>query len=181
MRDNLNAAARWGNEGAIGTQSSALRAVRAELREQLRLLFAHICEQISELDQVDWVRNPHQNAVTSMVRMSSVTELQARLVAFREERNWERFHDPKSLAAALGAEVGELLEQVMWLSTEQARSLTAEQTAAIRDEVADIAIFALHLANSVGFDLGEAVDEKLKVVAERIPPSQDAPARKADA
>ena len=113
-----------------------------------------------------------------MVRMSSVTELQARLVAFRDERNWERFHDPKSLAAALGAEVGELLEQVMWLSTDEARSLTPEQASAIRDEVADVAIFALHLANSVGFDLGEAIDDKLKVVAERIPPGADAPARK---
>ena len=111
----------------------------------------------------------------------TLNDLQARVAAFRDERNWERFHDPKSLAAALGAEVGELLEQVMWLSTEDARSLTPEQAAAIRDEVADISIFALHLANSVGFDLGEAIDDKLKVVAERIPPSQDAPARKADA
>ena len=115
------------------------------------------------------------------MRTITLTELQAQLASFRDERNWERFHDAKSLAAALGAEVGELLEQVMWLATDEARSLTAGQTAAIRDEVADIAIFALHLANSVGFDLGEAVDEKLKVVAERIPPSQDAPARKADA
>lgn len=112
--------------------------------------------------------------------MAELSEIQARLVTFRDERNWERFHDPKSLAAALGAEVGELLEQVMWLSTEEARSLTQEQTAAIRDEVADIAIFAVHLANSVGFDLGEAVDDKLKIVAERILPSEDAPARRAD-
>ena len=113
--------------------------------------------------------------------MTQLTELQSRLLAFRAERNWERFHDPKSLAAAIGAEVGELLEQVMWLSTDEARSLTPAQVDGIRDEVADIAIFALHLANSVGFDLGEAIDDKLKVVAERIPPSQDAPARKADA
>ena len=58
--------------------------------------------------------------------------------------------------------------------------MTSEQTEAIRLEVADIVIFALHLANSVGFDLGEAIEDKLKVVAERIPPSQYAPARKAD-
>ena len=115
------------------------------------------------------------------MRAITLSELQAQLASFRDERNWERFHDPKNLAAALGAEVGELLEQVMWLSSEESRSLTPDQAAAIRDEVADIAIFALHLANSVGFDLGEAVDEKLNVVAERIPPSQDAPARKADA
>jgi len=113
--------------------------------------------------------------------MAELPEIQARLAAFRDERNWERFHDPKSLAAALGAEVGELLEQVMWLSTDEARSLSPQQAASIRDEVADISIFALHLANSIGFDLGEAIDDKLKVVAERIPPSHDAPARKADA
>ena len=99
--------------------------------------------------------------------MTQLFELQSRLLAFRNERNWERFHDPKSLAAALGAEVGELLEQVMWLSPDESRSLTSQQSAAIRDEVADITIFALHLANSVVFDLGEAIDDKLKVVAER--------------
>lgn len=110
--------------------------------------------------------------------MSSIDQLQAQLAAFRDERNWERFHDPKSLAAALGAEVGELLEQVMWLSTDEVSALSEEQARALRDEVADIVIFAVHLANSVGFDLAEAIQEKLTVVAQRIPPDSDAPPRK---
>ena len=116
--------------------------------------------------------SPYRGAV------SSIDELQRQLAAFRDERNWQRFHDPKSLAAALGAEVGELLEQVMWLSPDELGALSEEQAAAIRDEVADIVIFAVHLANSVGFDLEEAIQEKLTVVAQRIPPDSDAPPRK---
>lgn len=111
--------------------------------------------------------------------MTSIGDLQAQLESFRDERNWERFHDPKSLAAALVAEVGELLEQVMWLKDDELSSLSAERLAAIRDETADITIYALHLANSLGFALEEAIQQKLSVVAERVPPGDDAPPRKA--
>lgn len=110
--------------------------------------------------------------------MSSIGDLQDQLAAFRDERNWERFHDPKSLAAALGAEVGELLEQVMWLKDDELSSLSQEQLKTLRDETADIAIFALHLANTLGFALDEAIQQKLAVVAERIPPGDQAPPRK---
>ena len=110
--------------------------------------------------------------------MSSIDELQNQLAAFRDERNWERFHDPKSLAAALGAEVGELLEQVMWLKDDELSSLSQGQLDALRDETVDIVIFAVHLANALGFALDDAIQEKLAVVAERIPPGDQAPPRK---
>lgn len=112
--------------------------------------------------------------------MTSIGDLQEQLAAFRDERNWERYHDPKSLAAALGAEVGELLEQVMWLKGDELSSLSQEQLEALRDETVDIVIFAVHLANSLGFALDEAIQAKLAVVAERIPPGDQAPPRKPD-
>lgn len=110
--------------------------------------------------------------------MTSISDLQAQLASFRDERNWERFHDPKSLAAALGAEVGELLEQVMWLKDDELSSLSQSQLEALRDETVDIVIFAVHLANSLGFALDEAIQGKLAIVADRIPPGDQAPPRK---
>ena len=110
--------------------------------------------------------------------MPDLTELQERLRAFRDERNWERFHDPKSLACAIGAEVGELLELVMWLNPDELSSLSGEALDAIRLELADILLFTINLANSIDIDLSAAVEQKIAINAQRISPAQDAPARK---
>jgi dCTP diphosphatase len=112
---------------------------------------------------------------------SSLTEIQSRVAAFRDERGWEQYHDPKSLACALGAEVGELLELLMWLSPEELADLPAGTVEALRLEVADVALYAINLANSLDFDLADAIDEKIDTNAKRVPPSSQAPARKSDA
>ena len=112
---------------------------------------------------------------------SSLPEIQSRVAAFRDERGWEQYHDPKSLACALGAEVGELLELLMWLSPEELADLPAGTVDALRLEVADVALYAINLANSMDFDLADAIDEKIGINAKRVPPSSQAPARKSDA
>ena len=112
---------------------------------------------------------------------SSLAEIQSRVAAFRDERGWEQYHDPKSLACALGAEVGELLELLMWLSPEELADLPASTVDALRLEVADVALYAINLANSMDFDLADAIDEKIGINAKRVPPSSQAPARKSDA
>ena len=110
--------------------------------------------------------------------MTSLTDLQSRLATFRDERDWARFHDPKSLACALGAEVGELLEVVQWLSPEDLKNLSSAQRRAIAEELADVILFAANLANSADIDLAEAVEAKLALNAERYPPGQAPASRK---
>jgi len=83
--------------------------------------------------------------------------IQARLSAFRDEREWQQFHDPRSLTLALVAEVGELADALAW----QGEGAPPPNRAALADELADITTYVLHLANALGLDLGAEVERKL--------------------
>ena len=95
-----------------------------------------------------------------------------RLRSFARARDWEQFHDPKNLTMALGVEVAELAEHFQWLTNEQARELAAEGgTPDVCDELADVAIYLLRLADVLGVDLGAAVTSKIDRNETRFPPT----------
>lgn len=106
---------------------------------------------------------------------SSLSEIQQRVAAFRDERDWEQYHDPKSLVVALIAELGELAEHFLWLTSDESRELSAEARAEVGQEMADVALFLLNLANSLELDLGDEVERKLKLNAERYPAGDSTP------
>ncbi|NOR36129.1 MAG: nucleotide pyrophosphohydrolase [Woeseiaceae bacterium] len=93
----------------------------------------------------------------------NIEKLQARLADFAKERDWEQFHSPKNLSMALAGEVGELLEIFQWLSEEQSQrsALTDKQLAAATEELADILIYALRLADRLDINLEEAISKKI--------------------
>jgi NTP pyrophosphatase (non-canonical NTP hydrolase) len=93
----------------------------------------------------------------------NIEEIQARLAEFAKERNWEQFHSPKNLSMALAGEVGELLEIFQWLTEEQSRksSLTEDQLAAATEELADVLIYALRLADRLDINLEDAISKKI--------------------
>jgi dCTP diphosphatase len=97
--------------------------------------------------------------------------IQRSLQAFADERNWEQFHNPKNLAMALAGEAGELLEIFQWLTPEEAASLyeQAELKQKVSEELADIALYLLRLADKASVDLEQAVDEKMRKNAEKYP------------
>lgn len=100
-----------------------------------------------------------------------VTALQAALARFAAERDWERFHSPKNLAMALAAEVGELLELFQW-QTEAASSELARtpgSARAVRDELADVLLYLVRLADVLGVDLDEACRIKIAANARKYP------------
>lgn len=101
--------------------------------------------------------------------MGSVSDLQARLRDFRDERGWQKFHDPVSLAQAIAVEAGELLELFLWRSGDEALEFARANLDQVRDELADIMIFAINLANRLDIDLDEAIREKIDLNAERFP------------
>lgn len=90
-----------------------------------------------------------------------LTTLRDALRRFAAERDWEQFHSPKNLAAALAVEAAELLEPFQWLTEEQSRNLDAEQLAAVRDEVADVLLYLIRLADKLDIDLDAAARDKL--------------------
>lgn len=104
--------------------------------------------------------------------MSDLADLTARMRAFTEARDWGRFHDLKSLTLALVGEVGEVAELVQWLPAEQA-SGTAEGSR-LRDrlgeELADVLLYLVRLADVAGIDLTAAAVAKLATNDQRFPP-----------
>lgn len=98
------------------------------------------------------------------VRLLDTENLQIALKKFAVDREWEQFHSPKNLAMALSGEVGELTEIFQWLSEEQSKKVLIEpETAqAVRDELADVAMYVVRLADVLGVDLNAAVAAKLE-------------------
>lgn len=82
--------------------------------------------------------------------------------AFNRERDWEQYHSPKNLAMALAVEVAELLEVFQWLTEEQSRHLPARKRQAVEEEIGDVTILLLTLADQLGVDVLEAARQKLE-------------------
>jgi dCTP diphosphatase len=98
-----------------------------------------------------------------------VNRIQTKLALFARERDWDQFHSPKNLSMALAGEAGELLEIFQWLTEDQsqASSMSPKQLAAATEEIADIMIYSLRLADRLGIDVEEAIQEKIENNAER--------------
>ena len=101
--------------------------------------------------------------------MTELERLRAQLREFATARDWEQFHSPKNLAMAVSAEAGELLEIFQWLTEEQSRSLAPEAHAAASDEVADVLLYLIRLADQLGIDPIAAAKRKIVANAEKYP------------
>jgi NTP pyrophosphatase (non-canonical NTP hydrolase) len=91
------------------------------------------------------------------------------LELFANERDWQQFHSPKNLAAALTVEAGELLEHFQWLTEEQSRTLTLEKSEEIGAEIADVLLYLIQLSSALGIDPVAAAQAKLKLNAVKYP------------
>ncbi len=94
--------------------------------------------------------------------MKDLDEVRKKLREFADERDWDQFHSPKNLAMALSVEVSELVECFQWLTEEQSHSLNSEQLTAVTDEIADVQLYLVRLADKVGVDINAAVEQKIK-------------------
>lgn len=101
--------------------------------------------------------------------MTEVQRLRDQLRAFAEERDWDQFHSPKNLAMALAGEAGELLENFQWLTEEQSRRPSPEVLAAAGEEIADVLLYLIRLADKLGIDPIAAADRKMLANAAKYP------------
>lgn len=104
--------------------------------------------------------------------MSDLSDLNQRINAFLEVRDWHRHHTPKNLAMALTGEVGELVEIMQWLTPEEAARAGADPVLRPRleDELADVLIYLTSLANALDIDLLDAALAKVARNESRFPP-----------
>lgn len=99
----------------------------------------------------------------------SLRELQAKVIAFRDARDWSQFHDARSLATALAVEAAELLEIFNWTRDAEVAGRVAAEREHLEEELADVAILLLTLAHDAGVELGGAVERKLEKNARKYP------------
>jgi NTP pyrophosphatase (non-canonical NTP hydrolase) len=98
--------------------------------------------------------------------MSEFRELMDALVQFRNERDWQQFHDSKNLAVALSIEASELNEVFLWKDVNASEEVNKEK---IKEELADVFAYALLLAEKHNLDVKEIVLDKIARNAQKYP------------
>ena len=98
--------------------------------------------------------------------MSDINTLMDALVKFRDERDWEQFHDSKNLAIALSIEAAELNELFLWKDVKESEKVDIQR---IREELADVFAYALLLAEKHQLNVGEIVLDKIQRNSEKYP------------
>jgi NTP pyrophosphatase (non-canonical NTP hydrolase) len=98
-----------------------------------------------------------------------------RLRAFAAERDWERYHTPKNLVMAMSVEMAELLEHFQWLTPEESDRLLDDSAKrqAVEEEMADVLLYLLRLADLTGVDLDAAMQAKIVRNAQKYPAIPD--------
>ncbi len=104
-----------------------------------------------------------------MTAPDPLVELRDRLREFAADRDWRQFHAPKNLAMALSVEVAELMEHFQWLSAEASRQLPSSEHDKVREELADVLLYLVRLADELGVDLAAAARDKLAINALKYP------------
>ena len=95
--------------------------------------------------------------------MSDIKKITDKLIEFRDERDWEQFHNPKDLALAINIEAGELLEEFLWKKPEEAN------IESVKEELADVLAYAFLLADKYKFDVEEIVLDKIESNGKKYP------------
>ena len=97
-------------------------------------------------------------------------KLQQEITDFVDKRNWRRFHSPKNLAMALSVEAAELLEIFQWMTAGESCRLTPETLDHVEEEIGDVMIYLITLADSLGLEPLSAARKKLKKNELKYPP-----------
>jgi NTP pyrophosphatase (non-canonical NTP hydrolase) len=98
-----------------------------------------------------------------------LNEIQSRLRRFRDDRDWDQFHRPSSLASAISVEAAELLELFLWSSPSDEEALLETRREQVEEELADVLIQCLNFADAAGVDVLVAIDQKIDRNGKRYP------------
>ena len=100
---------------------------------------------------------------------SPLNDLRQRVNWFSKKRDWSQFHTPKNLAMALSVEASEIVELFQWLTAEESQSLSAAKRQALEEEIGDVMIYLINLADKFDIDPLRAAEKKLAINAKKYP------------
>jgi dCTP diphosphatase len=103
--------------------------------------------------------------------VSTFADFKKRILEFSQEREWGQIHSPKNLSMALASEAAELMELYLWIDSRDSVALVKDPIKGprVREELADIMIYALEFANRTGIDVSKAIEEKIHVNGIKYP------------
>ncbi len=101
--------------------------------------------------------------------MTDLDKLREQVVAFRDERNWKQFHNPKDMAISLVLEATELLEHFQWKTEAEFEAHFKQRREAVEDELVDILYWVLLMAHDLDVDLARAQARKMIKNARKYP------------
>lgn len=105
-----------------------------------------------------------------MDKKATVEELKTKVKKFCQDRDWDKFHNPKELAIGISTEANELLQTFRFKSEDEMRSLMgSERRAHVENELADVLYFVLRFAEMNDIDLSDSLERKLKINNEKYP------------
>jgi NTP pyrophosphatase (non-canonical NTP hydrolase) len=110
--------------------------------------------------------------MTCESKVDGLQELRETLRVFATARDWDQFHSPKNLALAVSVEAGELLEHFQWTTEAQSASLPPDMAAKVEEEMADVLLYLVRLADKLEIDLLKAARRKMALNAEKYPVSK---------
>lgn len=99
-------------------------------------------------------------------------EIIKKVIKFRDDRNWKKFHNPKNLAISISIEANELLEHFQWKDLKESKEYAESNRDKISSEVADIIIYLLYLCHDLNINLVDSINKKLKENNSKYPVSK---------
>jgi NTP pyrophosphatase (non-canonical NTP hydrolase) len=113
--------------------------------------------------------------MNNTLQTDDLTQLRDTLRVFCAERDWHRYHTPKNLVMALSVEAAELVEHFQWATPAESQALAPEQIGEVADEIADVLIYLIELADVLGIDPLAAARAKIVKNALKYPPPVSTP------
>lgn len=101
--------------------------------------------------------------------MSDIRELQDKIRQFNDERDWGQYHNAKDTAESVIIEAAELLEHFQWKKADEIEQYVNNHRTEIGEEIADVAIYLFNLADKIGLDLREVIEDKIAKNAKKYP------------
>ncbi len=100
----------------------------------------------------------------------NIKDIESKLKVFAKDRLWEKYHTPKNLSMALSVEAAELMEIFQWLDEKESKDIVnTKKFQAVKDEVADIAIYLIRICDILKIDLNVAIEKKMQKTAKKYP------------
>lgn len=131
----------------------------------------------NKLIPTNGLRHPHKTFIPSFLHSpcgdplpdssTTIQQLKDSVDRFKLDRDWEQYHTPQDLAVSISIEAAELLELFQWRLGE--KDLDSEKLERVKEELADVMIYCLSLANTIDVDVATIVNDKIKLNAEKYP------------